>query len=66
MTIDSAHRAFLEKYKVLDDSMILFSGPKGDLLNMPTSSITATEWSRILNLMSQKLGNDSFERMFNK
>ena len=46
--------------------MIIYSGPKGDILNMPTSSITFNEWNRIAQVMSWKLGNDSFDRLFSK
>lgn len=64
VTIDAAHRAFIEKYEVLDESMVIYQGPKGDIRNMPLSSLTANEWSRISELMAMKLGSDAFDRLF--
>ena len=51
VTIDAGHRTYLEKYAELDDSMIIFTGPKGDILRMFQSSITSNEWTRITQLM---------------
>ena len=35
-------------------------------MNMPLSSLTAVEWSQILDIMEYKLGSDAFERRFNE
>ena len=65
-TVDASHRAFIEKYQTLDQSDIIYKGPKGDILNMPLSSLTAIEWAEILRIMEYKLGNDAVERRFNE
>ena len=62
--IDAAYKAFISRYQVLTENDIIYRGPKGDILNMPQSSITYLEWNRILQIMEFKLGNDSFNRKF--
>ena len=63
--IDGAAKAFLQKYSVLTEADIIYRGSRGDILNMPLSTITFTEWSQILEIMQYKLGNDAFVRRFN-
>lgn len=48
----------------MKESDIIYKGPKGDILNMPLSSITYLDWSTLVEIMQDKLGNDSFDRKF--
>lgn len=43
--IDTAARAFIERYQLLQEEDIIYRGARGDILNMPLSTITFKEWS---------------------
>lgn len=50
----------------MSDSDIIYSGPKGDILNMPLSSITFLDWVKLSEIMQKKIGSDAFDRKFNE
>lgn len=64
-TVDASFDAFIQQYAVLNDYVIVYRGKKGDILNMPLSTITHSEWNFIVGIMKYKLGNTSFEKRFN-
>ena len=63
--VDDSFDNFISQYAVFNDYVIVYRGRKGDILNMPLSSITFSEWNSIVAIMKYKLGNTSFERRFN-
>ena len=55
--VDSSFRVFINRYQELREEDVLYFGPKGDLHNMPASSIKQSEWDDLLVIMEYKLGN---------
>lgn len=43
--IDTAARAFIERNEFVQEEDIIYRGARGDILNMPLSTITYKEWS---------------------